>query len=309
MKALIAPLNWGLGHATRCIPLIRKYLKEGHEVVIAADGAPAYLLNREFPEIRMLDSPSYPIRYSSSNSQVGAMLLNLPAIIKGIYNEHQWLNQLLEQEHFDCIISDNRFGLWNKTVRSVYISHQLMIRMPVWLRWLEPFAWLMHRSIIHCYDECLIPDLREKPNLSGILSHRYPIPRNARFIGPLSRFEGLTGIEAVETGTLLMLSGPEPQRSMFEKELLLKMGTFIKPIVMVRGLPDKSEVPAYNNMTIYNHLNDRELASYIKGARQLICRSGYSTIMDLEALGCLQKAHFIPTPGQTEQEYLAEYHT
>ncbi len=307
MKVLMAPLNWGLGHATRCIPIVQNYLNNGHEVVIVADGAPAILLKNRFPELRLLELSSYPIQYSRRKGQVIAMLRNMPGIIKGILHEHRWLNKLLSDEHFDSVISDNRFGMWNKKVHSVYITHQLMIRMPLALRWLEPIAWLLHRSIINRYSECWIPDYKGTPNLSGALAHLYPLPSNAHFIGPLSRLEG-ANIQTQPIGTLLLVSGPEPQRQLLEDELIAKRSELQNPIVLVRGLPGTVHIPGINGMKVHNHLPDHELASLIKGANAIHCRSGYSTIMDLAALQCLNKARFIPTPGQPEQEYLARYH-
>lgn len=307
MKVLIAPLNWGLGHATRCIPLIQDYRNEGHEVLLLAEGAPAQLLRSQFPELRMLEFPAYSIQYSPGKTQVFAMLRNLPGIIKSIVREHRWLNELLQHEQLDIVLSDNRFGLWNTKVHSVYITHQLLIRMPLLLRWIEPLGWLLHRLIINQYDECWIPDFEIKPNLSGALSHLYPLPSNACFIGPLSRFRGLVP-EKQSIGTLLLVSGPEPQRHLFENELLARLEEFEQPVVMVRGLPGQKNIPENKNITFHNHLTYHELAALLLGASEIICRSGYSTIMDLAALNCLHKARFIPTPGQTEQEYLAEYH-
>lgn len=307
MNILIAPLNWGLGHATRCIPLIRKFQKEGHRVTIVAEGFPARLLSEEFPELNLLELPSYSIGYSAGRSQVGAMLKSLPAIFTGIVNEHRWLNKLIRREQVDMIVSDNRFGMWNRKIRSVYISHQLMIKMPTALKWLEPVAWLVHRWFIHQYHECWIPDYQIEPSLSGDLSHRYPLPRNARFIGPLSRFTKKEQANS-EFKTVILISGPEPQRTLFEQEQTALAALYPAPVLMIRGLPGTTKSTTKEELTIIPHLATSLLASYLTGAETIICRSGYSTLMDLEALGCLEKAVLHPTPGQTEQEYLAEYH-
>jgi UDP:flavonoid glycosyltransferase YjiC (YdhE family) len=157
MKVLVCPLNWGLGHATRCVPLVRRLLADGHEVVLVSDGFPLEFLRQQFPELRFIELPSYSIRYSAGKTQVLAMLWNLPGVIYGIYKEHKWLKNLLQREHFDQVISDNRFGLWNRKIKSIYMTHQLMIKMPFALKWLEPLAWLLHRLLILQYDECWIP--------------------------------------------------------------------------------------------------------------------------------------------------------
>jgi hypothetical protein len=309
MKILICPLNWGLGHAARCIPIIRQLIDDGHEPVVVSDGFPLELLRGEFPAMRFIEFPSYPIHYAAGKSQVGAMLFNFPEIIKGIIKEHIWLKSILQEKHFDRIISDNRFGMWNKRTHSIYITHQLMVKMPVYLKFLEPLVHLIHKAFIDRYDECWIPD-KESGGLSGDLSHKYRIPKNARFIGPLSRFKGMETMKP-NTGfdTVAVISGLEPQRTIFEESLINRFRNDSRKTLLVVGKPGAiNDVSQMNHITIVPHLPDDELASVLLGARKIISRSGYSTIMDLQALDCLHKAEFIPTPGQTEQEYLASIH-
>ena len=304
-KVLVCPLNWGLGHATRCIPIIRELLTEGHEPVIVADGYPLAFLKQEFPTLRFIEFPSYSIYYSSGKSQVGAMIFNLPNILIGIINEHLWLRDLLRTEHFDQVISDNRFGMWNRRVHSVYMTHQLMVKMPVNLIYLESLVHQIHKAFINRYDECWIPD-RETAGLSGDLSHKYPLPRNTKFIGSLSRFKGMETVEPnMDFEVVAVISGVEPQRTIFEDGLILKYKTKPEKTLIVRGQPNTSkEEKQIGNITLVSHLPDLELVAVLLGAKKIICRSGYSSIMDLDALKCLHKAELIPTPGQTEQEYL-----
>jgi predicted glycosyltransferase len=310
MKVLICPLNWGLGHATRCVPIIRKLMVEGHEPVLVADGYPLQFLRQEFPSLRSIEFPSYSVYYASGTSQVGAMLLNLPGIILGIIDEHSRLRNLLKTEHFDQIISDNRFGMWNKRVHSIYITHQLMIKMPQGLRFLEPLAHFIHKTFIHQYDECWIPDTKENGGLSGDLAHNYPLPRNARFIGTLSRFQGMENTTpATDYEIVAIVSGIEPQRTLFEEHLMLKYRNRTEKVLILGGQPQKKDTKKQTgNITLVSHLSTHELAAAFLGAKKIISRSGYSTIMDLETLKCLQKAEFTPTPGQTEQEYLSSIH-
>ena len=309
MKILVCPLNWGLGHATRCIPLIHKLIAEGNELVLVSDGFPLECMLLHFPKLRVINYPSYPIRYSSGKSQVFAMFRNLPNIIFTIYKEHKWLNRLLKKEAFDQVISDNRFGLWNRATHSIYLTHQLLVKMPWNLKILEPFAWLIHRSFIRKYDECWIPDKEGVDNLSGDLSHKYPLPRNAKFIGILSRFAILPSKKIDATyDTVAVLSGVEPQRSLFEHELIKRFQRSGQKVLIVCGQPaNKKRIYHVGDVTLVSHLCDDELVSYLKGASKIIARSGYSTIMDLKTLNCFQKAELIPTPGQTEQEYLSKY--
>lgn len=310
MKILICPLNWGLGHATRCIPIIRKLMNEGHGLVIAADGFPLELLKQQFPSLRFIELPSYRIRYSSGKSQVFAMLRNVPTIAFGVFKEHRWLRKLLKTEHFDQIISDNRFGLWNKKLNSVYITHQLMIKMPVTLKFLEPIAWYLHRAFVLKYNECRIPDDEGEDNLSGDLSHLYPFPPNYKFVGILSRFQGMENIPAnTDFEVVAIVSGIEPQRTIFEEQIVERFKNSDQKVLILRGKPqENTETEERGNIKLVSHLEDKALAAALKGADKIICRSGYSSIMDLKTLNCLDKAELSATPGQTEQEYLYSIH-
>lgn len=310
MKALICPLNWGLGHATRCIPIIRNLEKEGYDINLMADGHPLQLLRQEFPDAKIIDFPSYAVRYSSSKSQTGTIVRQIPRLLRAVIREHKYLKKLQQTEKFDLIISDNRFGLWHKKTKSVYITHQLMIKMPKALKFLETFAWRAHRFFINRYDECWIPDIDGEYNYSGDLSHYYPLPKHAKFIGILSRFEKAENyIANEEYDTAIVISGPEPQRSLFEHKMIEKYKKTLEKTIIVQGLP-KNTVRKYElgNLLVLSHLESDDLAGVFLGAKKIICRSGYSTIMDLARLNCLDKAEFYPTPGQTEQEYLAEFH-
>ncbi len=309
MKILVCPLNWGLGHATRCVPIIRNYLANGHDVTIAADGFPLQFLKLTFPNLRILELPSYSVRYSAKNTQVAAMLRNLPFIIKGIYKEHQWLKKLLKTETFNLVISDNRFGLWTKQVECIYMTHQLMIKMPTALKVLEPAVWWLHRQIINQYNKCWIPDFEQNSGLSGDLAHKYPLPKNAQFIGIQTRFTASDStFNNKSYDVVAIVSGIEPQRTLFENQLRKRFEKSDEKILIVCGKPTENlNKQEFENITLVSHLPDGELAIYLTGAKKIIARSGYSTIMDLNALNCLQKTEFIPTPGQTEQEYLAQF--
>ncbi len=316
MKTLVAPLNWGLGHATRCIPLIQKLLSEGHEIIIATDGHPMELLKAAFPDLSYITLASYKIHYNKGKSQLTAMLRSIPVILWGIIREHHQLKKIIREHQIERVISDNRFGLWNKHLHSTYITHQLMIKMPKGLGFMTPVIWLGHRFFINRFDVCLIPDFEGEDNLSGDLSHKYPVPRHARFIGPLSRLTQFSTQSPIIPGlrfdTVALVSGPEPQRTIFEQQLIKRFKNSTDRVLIIQGLPaDKTSGQideTHENLTILPHLDTDKLASILLQAKEIICHSGYSTLMDLYALNCLDKAELIPTPGQTEQEYLALYH-
>jgi hypothetical protein len=305
-SVLIAPLNWGLGHATRCVPIIRKQLVQGERVVIAADGDAFLWLQKEFPKIKIIRFPGISIRYSSGNSQVIALLRQLPKIVFAVFREHEQLKKIIEQEKIDRVISDNRFGLWNKSVKCIYITHQLMIKAPN--RWMEWLLWRLHRWIICRYDECWIPDIEGEGNLSGDLSHRYPLPRNAIFISWLSRFPvSVSATIKTYYNNLCLLSGPEPHRTLFEQKMTERFKDSSEKTLIVRGKPDEgNKKTTLGNIDFVADLTDDYMEAYLLDTPHIFCRSGYSTLMDLKVLNC--KATLFPTPGQTEQEYLAILH-
>ena len=285
-------------------------MSDGHEPVVVADGFPLAFLQQEFPSLRFIEFPSYAVYYAAGKSQVGAMLFNFPNIITGIIREHFWLRDLLQSEHFDQVISDNRFGMWNKRVHSIYITHQLMVKMPHSLKILESLVHLIHKAFINRYDECWIPDREEDGGLSGDLAHQYPLPANAKFIGVQSRFLGMENINPNNKfDVVAVISGVEPQRTIFETALIEQYKNKTEKTLIVCGQPQTGENERkVGNISLVAHLPDAEMAAVLLGAKKIICRSGYSSIMDLEALKCLHKAELIPTSGQTEQEYLYSIH-
>ena len=353
-RVLVAPLNWGLGHATRCVPIIRELLRQGKEVVIAAEGYPLRFLRREFPHLEWVEFKGLKVKYADGESQVGAMLRQVPGFLRGIWREHKELKRIVEAYDIDVVVSDNRFGLWCKDVHSVYVTHQLMVKMPRGLRWLEWGVWRLHRWFIKHYDECWVPDVEGEDNLSGDLSHKYPLLKNTKFIGVLSRFSSekiewedvRVDAEALDLDerydVVVVISGPEPHRSNLEVEIAsmhnaqptvlsnsekctmhnltpsatlvpLKQGDnsgeLNSRLLIVQGLPEddlRLATRTEEGIHYIPHLPTELLQWYMQEAKQIVCRSGYSSIMDLHTIG--RKAHLIPTPGQTEQIYLAEIH-
>ena len=316
-RVLVAPLNWGLGHATRCVPIIRELLSQKCEVVIAADGYPLRFLRQEFPHLEWVEFKGLQVEYSDGQSQVGAMLRQLPQFLRDILREHKELKKIVERYDIDVVVSDNRFGLWCKSVHSVYMTHQLMVKMPRGLQWMEWAVWRFHRWFIKHYDECWVPDIEGEGNLSGDLSHKYPLLKNTRFIGPLSRFSTIpikledvrVEAEALDLkeryDVVAVISGPEPHRTNLEKQIT---DNSRQSLLIVQGLPaDDLRLAEHKYGVDYiPHLPTELLQWYMQEAEEIICRSGYSSIMDLYTIG--RKAHLIPTPGQTEQIYLAEIH-
>jgi hypothetical protein len=317
MKILIAPLNWGLGHATRCIPLIRQYMAQGHEVVLGGDGESMMLLRKTFHELRAIDLPSLELRYAENAKQRGFYLRAIPALIRFTIADHYYLRQQLAIEHFDRVISDNRFGLFSRQTYSIYMTHQLYVQLPKRLKMFEPLARAIHACIYKRYKEVWVPDYADtENNLAGDLAHGGRFDRRARYIGPLSRFgSSEAGVQPVALGVhnptsgypiMAVLSGLEPQRTLFEQELVARFKESQQPVLIVRGkIGGPATATHIGAVTLLPHTSDEELLPLLQQADKIIVRSGYSTIMDLAVLGLLHKAEFHPTPGQSEQEYLA----
>jgi len=303
---LVCPLNWGLGHATRCVPLIETLQQRGFHVILAATGRARAFLELRFPEISCIDFPDYQIRIPRSGRLISHLLLKFPVYLWRVRTEHQRLKALIGEHKVDVVISDNRYGLWTKKVHCIFITHQLMVKCPPWLRFAEG---MVHKGLLHFvkkFDECWIPDSASAMNLSGDLSHKYKLPENACFTGHMSRFKFLSATaaqDAVPTYEILaVVSGPEPQRSQFEELLTLRLNETAQRCCIVRGLPDETRSETYGKTDLIPHAEDAVLASLIRNAELIICRPGYSTLMDLLVLR--KNALLIPTPGQTEQEYL-----
>lgn len=302
-RVLIAPLHWGLGHATRCIPLIRQQLEAGNEVLVAANGGPRVLLESYFPEVHFLDIPFMEITYPRDGNMSRHFFLNGPRLLRSIWREHRLLPSIVKAERIDLVISDSRFGLWTGSAKCVFVTHQVRIKSPHF----EGLINRLNRWIMHRYDEVWIPDDEQAPGLAGELSHPSGLPEHARYIGPLSRFEQAVERKAEKHWkAVIIISGPEPQRSLFEADMARRFIEADEPALMLSGKPGGIEHREIGKLKIVGHLGDAELLEALACAETVIARSGYSTIMDLHALGLQAELH--PTPGQTEQEYLSNLH-
>jgi uncharacterized protein (TIGR00661 family) len=299
---LIAVLDWGLGHATRCIPVISSLLKNNCRVSIAGNGASLMLLRQEFPQLSFHELPAYKVTYSSH----GYFFLNLasqvPRLFKAISKEKKQIEKLVSENQIDVIISDNRYGCYSDKVPSIFITHQLNIQLPAFLSWSRFIVDYINHHLIKKFDSCWVPDFPDS-RLSGKLSITGKL--KPQFIGTLSRF--CPGDVAMEKELLVgLVSGPEPQREIFEKLLTKEFKKLNRPGIIVRGLPNLiTKKFSDGNLTLIAHAPSRELERIISKADVIISRSGYSTIMDLYVLG-KKRVIFVPTPGQTEQEYLAK---
>ena len=307
-KILFACMDWGLGHASRSVPLIRNLQKEGHEVILASAGPAFAFWKNYFPELPILEKPAYKIRYSINFSVNAMLFFQSRSFLKTIRNENKWLEKIQVKYKFDEVYSDNCYGLYNQNLHSTIITHQLMVKCPKSFRFLEKSLHKKILSFTDKFNKVLIPDYKGEGNLSGDLSHKYPVPENATFIGPLSRFDQRENeFTGKEYEFCAILSGPEPLRTDLEIQCIDLFQKTEKKCLIIRGLPENNDSIQVEGLEIHNHLNDEEFRKKVIASDKIICRSGYSTIMDLYALN--KRAIFIPTPGQTEQEYLAKHHS
>lgn len=297
---LVAPLNWGLGHATRCIPIIKGLIACGYNPILASDGQALALLKQEFPSLQILHLPSYEIEYAKKGNHFKwKMLKNSPKMVNAILAEKKIVKNWILEHQLSGIISDNRLGVYSKKIPSVFITHQLNVLT-------GNTSWLstkMHEFIIRKFTETWVPDFEKSPNLSGKLGHSKNHSYARKYIGPLSRFDKQD--LPIICDILVLLSGPEPQRGILEQILNKELINSDKKVLFVKGIIE-AEQKTYQaeNITFYNFMNSEQLEKAIIQSEVVLCRSGYTTVMDLAKLG--KNAFFIPTPGQFEQEYLAK---
>lgn len=291
------------------MPVISELLAHNAEVIIAADRQPLAFLQKEFPELETIKCPGYDIFYPAAGGNMAlTMAMQAPKLLLKIHEENKWLQKIIKEKKIDAVISDQRFGFYSDKVPCAFITHQVTIKSPFG----ENILYKLNKRFLTKYTQCWIPDVEGIENLSGDLSHKFPLLPNAKFIGPLSRFSGnprpnVLPPPAAHYQLMAILSGPEPQRTIFENIVLKQVHHLKLKAVVVRGLADREEHRAEGDVEIYSHLETKTMKEKILASEIIFARSGYSTIMDLAVLG--KKAILVPTPGQTEQEYLAEYHS
>lgn len=287
------------------MPVIDLLLSWGAQVILGGDGRSMHLLRREYPRLEHVDLPSYHVRYTSGSSMPLVTLLRTPVYLNAIYREHRALDRLVETHGLDLVISDNRYGMWSRKVPCVFMCHQIAIIPPWPAGWTTPGFYWLQRAFYEGFRQVWVPDFAGTPNLTGRLSHRYGNDDRLRYIGPVSRFMNLKPAQnpAYHADYVVVLSGPEPQRSMLEAALVKQAERIPANFLIVQGKTESIATSRRGNLQFVSYLTAQELYDALHRARTVIARAGYSTVMDLCFLN--KKAVLIPTPGQTEQEYLA----
>jgi len=302
-RILVAPLDWGLGHAARCVPIVHALLERGAIPILGADAGPLALLREEFPTLAQVRIPGVYVRYAKGKSQLWSMARQFPTMIQGVRAEKALFDRLRQQLRLDAVISDQRFGIRSAELPSVLITHQVFP--------FTPFAQgalrrLNLRHIVR-FDRCWVMDEAASPGLAGELSHGPALPSNARYIGTLSRFAPEVVPSRVTRHRIVaVISGPEPQRTLLERILTDQLHRIEGRHLLVQGLPAQPADRQDGNVRVVSHLAGEALRQAMFGADLIVSRSGYTTLMDLAAIGL--SALIIPTPGQQEQEYLGQLH-
>ncbi|MBC7827107.1 MAG: glycosyl transferase family 28 [Chitinophagaceae bacterium] len=301
---LLAPLDWGLGHTIRCIPIIHELIVQGCEVLVACNSKQKLLLTEEFPSLGFADLIGYDIYYGNNRLQtIFNIVRQVPKILTRINREKSWLESFLLKNRVSAVISDNRYGFFSTSLPCVFITHQLKIKSGLGFL-IDGLIQKILYSYINKFTECWIPDWKDSSsNAAGSLSHPEKFPRLAvKYIGCLSRFEKCDHTCDVK-GLLIVLSGPEPQRSILENALVDQLKAYNGPATVVRGVFGSQPIAPFNQINFLDRVPSKELNRMICNAETLLCRAGYTTIMDI--LKLRKKSILIPTPGQAEQEYLA----
>ncbi len=308
MKVIYAVCEWGLGHATRSLPVIRKLIKEGHEVSIISEGRSLELLKKELGGniSEYISIPGYPMLLSENSRQFMAKsAVYWPNFIRRMVSGLATLTKLLKDRECDLIISDGRYDMYSKEIPSYFISHQMRIMNPLRMQVFERGSEIFNQFFFKRFQGVIIPDFKEE-SLSGDLSHNLNRINEdeLHYVGVLSDFEKKD--KAKDIDYLASISGPEPQRTVFEKKILNQIDNLSGKIVVTLGKAERKEEIKDKDIETYSFLSKEKREDILNRSKMVISRSGYSTILDLAVIGC--KALMVPTPGQIEQEYLGQYH-
>ncbi|MGQ9847610.1 MAG: glycosyltransferase [Bacteroidales bacterium] len=309
-NVLICPLDWGIGHASRMVPIIKKIQLKGHNIFIACTKQQQAFFANEINNYTWIPSASPVIKYNHKKLSVYDLFKLIPLIIIGIKRDKKQINSWIKKYNIHIVISDNRYGCYSSNVYSILVTHQVKIELPKNIKWAEKILHNRIKKLIYKFDRCWIPDIKETPNFAGNLTMQFSLNGKLAFIGLLSRFEESNLNESSsekQYEVIAIISGPEPQRSIFADMLFKELKNLQKPCILVLGDFSKPQsVKQEDNVLIYSSMNSTQLYQAIKSSKYIIARSGYSTIMDLISLR--RTAILVPTPGQTEQEYLANYY-
>ncbi|NOT37428.1 MAG: glycosyltransferase [Saprospiraceae bacterium] len=295
---LITPQHWGLGHVTRTIPVIRYFLDLGWKVLLGSSDAGADLLRKEFPNLKVYELPDYKILYPSKNMYWN-MAIQMYKMHLAIFKEYFAIKKICKENKVDLLISDARLGAAQSNVPSIVITHHL--HFPLSYKLFEWFADTWMRFFYMRFNQIWIPDFEGKINIGGDLDHGFKSNKHY-YVGALTRFQKIEVSQEYEF--CFMISGPEPQRTYLEEKIIAQLEEIeYKKSILIRGTKTGKSLPVLPNLQVIDLATSEQLNHIMCASGLIICRSGYSTLLDLTIIR--KKALLIPTPGQPEQEYLA----
>lgn len=299
---MISPLNWGLGHVTRSIPIIKE-LNKHNEVYICCDEDQEQLYRHYFPSQWYIPHQGYPFKFNGKGLWIMDFVKRIGRLLEFQREEQKTVEELVRKFDIDVVISDQRYGFRSFSTKNVIISHQLNLPVPALLFPIQ----LWNKTLINKFDEVWIPDTK-KHQLAGKLSRS--TLKKAAYIGTCSRFD----YDAVDryiprTKTiryLAIISGPTPYNQRFFDTTYQKLVKSNRYSVVI--VPPTVSFPATTpeHIKIVKSPNHDDFLNLLLKSEIVISRAGYSTLMDL--ISTENKAILIPTKGQHEQLYLAEHH-
>lgn len=294
-RILISPLNWGMGHVSRCIPLIDLFLKNGNEVIVACNPMQKEIFKAYFVDLTLVDHLDYPFDFAGKGSFELDLMKQFGALRSRLKSELKETESMVKQYGIDIVVSDHRYGFRSSSCHSVFLSHQL--NLPV--RWYEKWVQRIHHNLIRDFDEVWVPDTPDCA-LAGKLSSN-EVGFKVRYIGPLSRFSLYASIREKDISSITIISGPEVYGIKQVSEILNRGLAVDEMIIMPPTIYSKQ---AMSDPRLVSSSNWVACDRLILRAKKIVSRSGYSTLMDIHQL----KVPFeiSPTTGQREQEYLAE---
>ncbi len=306
LRILYGLCTWGLGHMTRSLPIMRKLVEEGHELVIYTSDRPLLALKEEFGDrCKYIESVEYPNPYTKNGTFALRLSLMMPAIINAINKEHKEVLHISKDMDIDFMISDSEYGVFDKEKPSFFLFHQLRYVPPDLLKILKNQTEKFNYFFRKYFTNFIVPDFPNDGGLTGNLSHNlsYMSPEKIKYIGILSDYEKMDLDEDIDY--LISMSGREPNRTILEKKIIEQIHDLNGTVVLVRGMPEGAKKLTIPGVEVINYAGKGLRDELMNHAKFVIARSGYSTIMDMVELN--KKGLLIPTPGQTEQEYIAEF--
>lgn len=304
-RVFYAVLNMGLGHAARSLPIIRELTERGCEVLVGSNGRSLAFLQNELPELSFIETPAYDIEYARGALMIPKLMVQIPGFLKQIKKETRFCADVVARYSPDIIFSDHCYGMYHPGVPSYMLSHQIYFAMPPGLNGLSGLISQFNFGYHRHYRKIVIPDFPGEDGglLSGGLSRIPHHPEKYEFSGILSSLEEFKGEKSLNI--LVSVSGPEPQRTIFEEIVLKQIREVPGNKIVVLGKSESEDLLIDEpELKVYSHLPRSQMAKVINEARLIVSRPGYTTLMELVETG--RKALFVPTAGQTEQQYLGK---